>query len=138
MFALTEVSADPGYTSPFHRHQRDDEAIYVLDGTVQLYVGDEQYAAGPGSFTFMPRGVPHGYTVTSSDVARLHILMSPPGFERFFSTNAASREERPDAAGLDQADAELILAERFGITLVEPPPGYPAILEWPAAQTAGA
>ena len=40
-FALTEATADAGYASPFHVHHDDDEAIYVLDGAIDLYLGDD-------------------------------------------------------------------------------------------------
>lgn len=135
-FALTEVFASPGYTSPYHLHERDDEAIYVLAGEVELFVGNERYTGRAGSFTFMPRGVAHGYTVTSEHEAALHILMSPPGFERFFSRNAASVDERPSAAGLERRDAERVLREEYGIRLVDPPAGYPPMLEWSAPDPA--
>lgn len=130
MFALTEVTAAARYTSPFHVHRRDDEAIYVLDGVVDLFVGDAVFAAGPGSFTFMPREIPHGYAVRSEAPARMQIIMSPPGFERFFGSYAASRDQRPDAPGLSREDAGVILARDFGIELVTPPAGYPPSLEW--------
>jgi quercetin dioxygenase-like cupin family protein len=42
-----------------HIHDNEDESIYLLDGEVTVSVGDRSYDLVPGSFIFMPRGVPH-------------------------------------------------------------------------------
>lgn len=41
-----------------HIHTRETEYIYVLDGELTAYVGDETLTAQPGGFVFMPRNVP--------------------------------------------------------------------------------
>ncbi len=67
---------------PLHVHHKEDEAFYVLEGVMTFYVGEEAIEAGPGSFLFGPKGVPHTYTVDSGP-ARLLFLFSPAGFEGF-------------------------------------------------------
>ena len=39
--------------------------------------------AGPGAFVFLPRDVPHGFRIQGDAPARLLLLCSPGGFERF-------------------------------------------------------
>jgi quercetin dioxygenase-like cupin family protein len=43
-----------------HVHEGEDETIYMLDGEVTITVGENSYDLVPGSFIFMPMGVPHG------------------------------------------------------------------------------
>ena len=37
-----------------HRHSREDEAFYILDGQVSVYVGDDVVRAGAGDFLWAP------------------------------------------------------------------------------------
>jgi quercetin dioxygenase-like cupin family protein len=82
LLALAEVRAPIGTGSPPHRHHREDEAWYVIDGELTFWLGDTEHAAGAGSFVFGPRGVAHRFVVTSSE-ARFLILVTPAGFEHF-------------------------------------------------------
>ena len=40
--------------APLHRHTREDEYSYVLDGRMAL-LGDDEVTAGPGDLVFKPR-----------------------------------------------------------------------------------
>jgi quercetin dioxygenase-like cupin family protein len=59
--ALTviEWSAPVGFGPPRHVHNSEDEMFYVLEGELVVECGDQRWTAGPGDFTFLPRGVPH-------------------------------------------------------------------------------
>lgn len=86
------VSADTGgvYTFaehqlaidfPLHIHHREDEGIYVLDGSLTAVAGEETYTLGPGDFVFLPKGVPHSLTNHSDPAARFVFVSTPAGFE---------------------------------------------------------
>src|ERR1700712_4269746 len=64
--AVLEHHARNGYSSPMHRHLRDDETFLVLDGHVELIADGREYVAGPGSSIFLPKGVVHGFVVAST------------------------------------------------------------------------
>ena len=49
------------WIAPLHVHHADDEAWYVLEGTLRFRLGDDEIEAGPGSAVFAPRGMPHAY-----------------------------------------------------------------------------
>ena len=49
----------PGTDTPQKVHT-EDEFCYVLSGQGRITVGDEYVEYGPGSFRFIPAGVPHG------------------------------------------------------------------------------
>lgn len=66
VLTLIESHTDGG--APLHVHSREDECFYVLEGRLMVRCGDEQFDAGPSSFVFLPRGVPHSWDVlTPSD-----------------------------------------------------------------------
>jgi mannose-6-phosphate isomerase-like protein (cupin superfamily) len=112
-FSVIDIVQRRGGEPPLHVHHREDEAFCVLEGEMTFHVGDERLAAPAGSFVFLPRDVPHTFTVDGSGVARVLQLCAPPGVERFF------REwgDRP----LDpQAMAAAL--EPYGVEIVGPPP----------------
>jgi quercetin dioxygenase-like cupin family protein len=66
-----------GSEPPLHVHA-DDEAIFVLGGSLTVFAGGEVLEAGPHSFAYVPRGVPHTFTVESGS-ARLLLILAPSG-----------------------------------------------------------
>ena len=80
----------PGTEPPLHVHAHEDEAYLVLNGRMTFQVGDERIDAEPGSFVFLPRGVPHGFAVRS-EVARAVLLLTPGGLEASSTAGASPR-----------------------------------------------
>jgi quercetin dioxygenase-like cupin family protein len=113
-----------GYASPMHRHTREDEAFYVLDGELSVYVGAEVVRATAGGFLWAPRDVAHGFCV-ESDTARFLVVSTPGGFDGFFFATGEPTDDRSAPAGLDAPpDVEAlarVLAE-FGVEVTGPPP----------------
>ena len=79
-FTLIESHTTGG--APRHVHEGEDEAMYVLEGSITVTCDGETFAAGPRSFVFLPRGVPHAWDVTSGRATVL-ILTAPAGIEKF-------------------------------------------------------
>ncbi len=114
-FSLMEEVMPKGTEPPPHVHHREDEAFYLLDGALTVRVGDEKFSAGPGSFVFCPRDVPHLLTV-ESDVARMLVLCSPGGLDGMFTElgePAASRTP-PPAAGPPDVERVVRVAATYG------------------------
>lgn len=82
-FGLMEMVAPKGREPSRHLHHHDDEGFYVLEGNLTFYVGEETHEAGPGTFVFLPRGVPHSYTF-QTEVVRMLAIVAPGGIERHF------------------------------------------------------
>ena len=103
-FGLGEqFNVPPGYATPYHVHHLEDESFYVLEGEVAIVFDGQWTTAGPGSFAFGPREIPHGYKVVGSAPARLLVLATPAGFERFvmeMSEPIAAPPGPPDMAKL--------------------------------------
>ena len=83
-FGLLESWVRPGSSPPLHVHHREDESFWVLEGQLRFVCGDEELEAGPGSFVFLPRDVPHTFIVEGEADAHLLTLLTPGGFERYF------------------------------------------------------
>ena len=69
--------------APLHRHSREDEYSFVLEGRVGALLGDEVVYGGPGDLIFKPRGRWHVLERRGrcGAPARDHL---PAGFERYF------------------------------------------------------
>ena len=117
-----EILFPPDSGPPLHVHEREDEAFYVIEGGLSVRMGDEEFEAPAGSFTFQPRGIPHTFR-SSSEGARVLLLVVPSGLEGFFRALSRPAEAMtlPPPAGppsLEQmALMETALAEH-GCTLV--------------------
>ena len=48
------VTQPPGIATPLHRHTREAEAFFMLDGRMQYRAGDDDYELYPGCFIFLP------------------------------------------------------------------------------------
>jgi mannose-6-phosphate isomerase-like protein (cupin superfamily) len=49
-YSLTDSLVPPGGGPPPHIHHREDEAFWVLEGELEVVVGETTFKAGPGSF----------------------------------------------------------------------------------------
>jgi mannose-6-phosphate isomerase-like protein (cupin superfamily) len=67
----------PHPIAPFHVHYSDDEAWYVLEGTLAFQLGNQEVEASVGSAVFAPRGVPHTYWNPHPTPARYLLIMTP-------------------------------------------------------------
>jgi quercetin dioxygenase-like cupin family protein len=125
-FGLMEVVAPRGREPSRHLHHSDDEGFYVLDGRVTFYVGEEIYIANPGTFVFLPHGVPHSYTF-ETDVVRMLSIIAPGGLEAHFQDARFSESARdltlptpgvPDPELLEEMGRDLA---GYGTEVVGPP-----------------
>ncbi len=112
--ALENVVA-PGQGSVLHLHIREDEMFYVLEGLLHFRAGESSFDAPTGSFVFVPRGTSHQLLNIGEDPARLLVLFTPAGMERFFEGQAALPPGPPDPA------AHQALARSAWMEILGPP-----------------
>lgn len=86
------------FETGLHVHRVQEETFFVLEGECAWQIGEEQIRATPGSFVFIPPGVPHNIANVTDRPARVLMTVSPPGHERYFVELAAlaARGARPD------------------------------------------
>jgi quercetin dioxygenase-like cupin family protein len=80
-FTIVEWS-DPGtgeweWIAPLHVHRSDDEAWYVLEGTLRFRLGDDEVRAETGAAVLAPRGTPHAYGNAGDAPARYLLITTP-------------------------------------------------------------
>jgi mannose-6-phosphate isomerase-like protein (cupin superfamily) len=122
-FSLVEHPMPPrALAAPLHRHNREDEYSYVLEGRMGALLGEEVLEAGPGDLVFKPRDQWHTFWNAGEEPARILEIISPAGFERFF-------DELVELGGVAQADPEEMaaLCGRYGLDIQ--PETVPGLLE---------
>lgn len=87
-----------------HVHRVQEETFYVVEGECEWQIGDETVRAVPGTFVFVPPGVPHNIANVSDAPARVIMTVSPPGHEHYFEELAdmVSKSQPPDANAVGQ------------------------------------
>lgn len=112
-FSLVEHRIPPrALGAPLHRHFREDEYSYVLEGRVGALLGDEVVIGEVGDLIFKPRGQWHSFWNAGDEPARILEIISPAGFERYF-------EELVDMGGPAGFDpgALVRLREKYGLEM---------------------
>lgn len=66
----------PRWIAPLHLHRKDDEAWYVLEGTLCVRVGKDVVEAPAGSAVFVPRGTAHTYWNPGQGLVRYLLIMT--------------------------------------------------------------
>jgi quercetin dioxygenase-like cupin family protein len=82
-WAVVEWRLRAGDEPPVHTHTREDETLYVIEGSITALVGDQRIDVEAGSYAALPKDIPHGMTLRS-DEARLLVTVEPAGAEYFF------------------------------------------------------
>ena len=95
-FSLVEHPIPPRHlAAPYHRHTREDEYSYVLEGSMGALLGDEVVHAEPGDLVFKPRDQWHTFWNAGDTECRILEIISPAGFEKFFDALADMNEAGP-------------------------------------------
>ena len=104
-WAVVEWEVNAGDEPPIHTHTREDETLYVLEGSITAFVGDQRIDVQAGSYAALPRNLSHGLTV-KGESARILIILEPAGFEYFLVPR-------------DESDSD---PAKFGLEIVGPAP----------------
>ena len=137
-FALVEHPMAPRVLgAPLHRHSREDEYSYVLEGKVGALLGDEVVYGEVGDLIFKPRNQWHSFWNAGDEPARILEIISPAGFEKYFEEVVEMRRvgtmPEPDEIKATQARYGLEmnfksvpeLVERFGLRSPATPQSKP-------------
>jgi quercetin dioxygenase-like cupin family protein len=113
-FSLVEHPMPPrALAAPLHRHSREDEYSFVLEGRVGALLGEEVVYGQPGDLIFKPRDQWHTFWNAGDEPARLLEIISPAGFERYFEELV----ELPTDAGPPDRGQIAAIAARYGLEL---------------------
>jgi quercetin dioxygenase-like cupin family protein len=79
----TSHSAASPRRAPLHRHSREDEYSFVLEGRLAALLGDEVVNGEVGDLIIKPRDQWHTLRNAGDEPARIFEIISPAGFERY-------------------------------------------------------
>jgi quercetin dioxygenase-like cupin family protein len=112
-FSLVEHPMPPKVlAAPLHRHAREDEYSFVLEGEVGALLGEQVLVGKPGDLIFKPRNQWHTFWNAGDDPARVLEIISPAGFENFF-------RELIDLGGVTRVEPQVLgsLCDRYGLEM---------------------
>ena len=70
---------EQGAGAPLHFHEEVDEVIVVIDGTLDVRIGDERLLVGKDQTISVPARTPHAFTVVSPEGARFIAFLPKQG-----------------------------------------------------------
>ena len=120
-YFIMEAIVPPAGGPPPHIHHREQESFYVLEGMLDIKMNDRVVQAKTGDFVHIPRGTVHAFRNSGTESARLLLIFSPGGMERFFEETLEQVQDR-SAPQPDNVDAVvtryLEAAPRHGLEFV--------------------
>ena len=123
-FALIEVLVPPLSGPPPHVHRREDEAFYVLEGEFEVHIDDRRLNAGPGTWVTLAKGSLHHFRNIGPTPAKMLILATPAGLDRFFLEAGREATDRSPGSGAVRAEDTkklLAIAPKYEIEIKVPP-----------------
>jgi quercetin dioxygenase-like cupin family protein len=109
-----ESAFEPGVGNRLHRHQREDEIGYVLDGALEVRLGQATRILETGGPARLPRGIPHAIRNPLATTSRCLFIAVPAGTDQWFDALA---EAKRDGSLDDALHGEL--SRQFGIDWLE-------------------
>jgi mannose-6-phosphate isomerase-like protein (cupin superfamily) len=127
-FWAVEGLADRYMAVPLHAHTREDEVWFVLEGEIAFTLGEQTRQIGPGSFAYIPRGIPHTFQVVSTSARWFGFGIGGTLDQWFFETGVpagaltlpTAPPTPPDEAAIAAIVASL---QAYGTETLGPPPG---------------
>ena len=113
-YYLFEFEFDPESGNRLHVHSYEDEVVYVLEGAIEIRLGDQKLHAVTGGVAHLPKQIPHALHNPLKTTSRYLGIAIPGGMENFFDELAVAQE----AGALDDATHKKI-SEKYGIEWLE-------------------
>lgn len=113
-YYLFEFEFDPESGNRLHVHRHEDEVVHVLDGAIEIRLGDQKLQAQAGGVAHLPKQIPHALYNPLKTRSRYLGIAVPGGMEDFFDELSAAQE----AGILDDASHKRI-SLKHGIEWLE-------------------
>jgi quercetin dioxygenase-like cupin family protein len=113
-YYLFEFEFDPESGNHLHVHSYEDEVVYVLEGAIEIRLGDQKLQAVAGGVAHLPKHIPHELHNPLKTPSRYLGIAIPGGMENFFDELAMAQE----AGNLDNVTHKEI-SRKYGIEWLE-------------------
>lgn len=94
--SVVDSVSPPNSGPPRHVHKDADETFVLLSGDCEFWIDGDVFTRGPGAAVFVPRGKEHTFRVVGDRPSRHLVILTPGGFEGFFSEMAHGRFRIPE------------------------------------------
>jgi len=122
-FSLVESISPPGIGSPLHRHIRADQALYVLEGELEIVADSESFSFTKGETCLIRRGTPHREINRSRSETRFITIHSPGFFSEFIRLAGVPvpvGTKVPSTPNIDQARKLAKIGLEFDVEILTP------------------
>lgn len=132
------VTQPPGVATPLHRHTREAESFYLLDGRMDYRAGEQDYDLHAGCFLYLPAGLPHAFRIRGDQPARFLAIVEPGGLLHLYNeVGIPATELRLPGPDGQTPEAEipkwLEVSPQYGLEVVGPP--IPELRQAPVTAT---
>jgi quercetin dioxygenase-like cupin family protein len=116
-YAVMETLTQPQGGPPVHRHEREDESFYVIEGKYLFEVDGKSIQASSGCFLHAPKGSVHTFQNVGTTTGRMLMIVQPAGLDLFFAELASATER------MHEPDLSLIVPvfHKYGMEILGPP-----------------
>ena len=98
---------------PPHVHTKEDEIFKVLEGELEVTVGDSTTILKAGDLAFAPKNIPHSWKVVGDKPCKTILSAFPSGIELMFEEIGALPPGKPDFTKVTA------ICERYGISFLK-------------------
>ena len=81
------LTLEPGFAATEHHHPAEEEFFFVLEGELEMTIGNKTAIAGPGTFAYAPPHCTHAFRPHGDATCRVLHWNSPGGHERLGVAN---------------------------------------------------
>jgi quercetin dioxygenase-like cupin family protein len=113
-YYLFEFEFDPESGNRLHVHKYEDEVVYVIEGAIEIRLGDQKLQAVTGGVAHLPKQIPHALRNPLPTTSRYLGMVIPGGMENFFDALAEAQ-----AAGRLDGTTHREISLKYGIEWLE-------------------
>jgi mannose-6-phosphate isomerase-like protein (cupin superfamily) len=120
------VTQPPGVATPLHRHSREAEAFFLVEGRMSYQAGDELFELYDGCFIYLPKDLPHAFRIRGDHPAKILALTIPAGLLHLYDeVGLPAPEHRLPGADGQPPEVEIPkwveVSPHYGLEVVGPP-----------------
>lgn len=120
-YCWVEAAVGPGNGPPMHLHRREDEAFFMLEGSLTFTVDGREITASAGDALSVPAGVGHTFRNDTDRLARYLVQTTPAAFDRMVMAcgSPVDSDAAPRPPTEDEIAGVVARLDEFGIDLVQ-------------------
>lgn len=119
-YSFIEAKVFPGGGPVPHIQTHEHEGFYVIEGQLTFNVNNKRIEAKPGTFVNVPPNVLHSFKNETNAIAKLIIILSPPGMEQLFvdvGVEVSDTSLKPPPITKEQIQKFASLAAKYGMEI---------------------